>query len=112
MLAEDLKQSLVDIAFLRHEPDSDLVFKPVLKESLVAILPRKHRLATRKTLDPHELAGETFIGISEISCVLGAAVDGYLKRAGVKDSKGSCASQQGLAGYNELIEMRNHAVRS
>ena len=83
-LAEDLKQGRVDIAFLRHEPDPDLAFKLVLKESLVAILPRAHRLAARKTLDPHDLAGETFIGISEIPRVLRGAVNGYLKRSGVE----------------------------
>ncbi len=71
-LAEDLKQGRVDIAFLRHEPDPDLAFKLVLKEPLVAILPRAHRLAARKTLDPRDLAGETFIGISEIPRVLRA----------------------------------------
>ena len=66
-LAEDLKQGRVDIAFLRHEPDPDLAFKLVLKEPLVAILPRTHRLAARKTFDPRDLAGETFIGISRHS---------------------------------------------
>jgi LysR family hca operon transcriptional activator len=83
-LAEDLKQGRVDIAFLRHEPGPDLAFKLVLKEPLVAILPRAHRLAARKILDPHDLAGETFIGISEIPRVLRGAVNGYLKRAGVE----------------------------
>jgi LysR family transcriptional regulator, hca operon transcriptional activator len=83
-LAEDLKQGRVDIAFLRHEPDPDLAFKLVLKEPLVAILPRDHRLAANKTVDPRNLAGETFIGISEIPRVLRGAVNGYLKRSGVK----------------------------
>jgi LysR family hca operon transcriptional activator len=83
-LAEDLKQGRVDIAFLRHEPDPDLTFKLVLKEPLVAILPRKHRLAECKTLDPRDLAGEIFIGISEIPRVLRAAVNGYLERSGVE----------------------------
>jgi LysR family hca operon transcriptional activator len=83
-LAEDLKQDRVDIAFLRHETDPGLAFKPVLKEPLVAILPRHHRLAARKTLDPRDLAGETFIGISEIPHVLRGAVNGYLKRSGVE----------------------------
>jgi LysR family transcriptional regulator, hca operon transcriptional activator len=83
-LAEDLKQGRVDIAFLRHEPDPDLAFKLVLKEPLVAILPRAHRLAARRTVDPRDLAGETFIGISEIPRVLRGAVNSYLKRAGVE----------------------------
>jgi LysR family hca operon transcriptional activator len=83
-LAEDLKQGRVDIAFLRHEPDPDLAFKLVVKEPLVAILPRDHRLATSKTLDPRNLAHETFIGISEIPRVLRGAVNTYLKRSGIK----------------------------
>src|SRR3984885_8852675 len=83
-LAEDLKQGRVDIAFLRHEPDPDLAFKLVLKEPLVAILPRDHRLAAGKTFDPRNLASETFIGISEIPRVLRGVVNGYLKRSGVE----------------------------
>jgi len=83
-LAEDLKQGRVDIAFLRHEPDPDLAFKLVLKEPLVAIMSRDHRLAAGKTFDPRNLARETFIGISEIPRVLRGAVNTYLKRSGVK----------------------------
>jgi LysR family hca operon transcriptional activator len=83
-LAEDLKQRRVDIAFLRHELDPDLVFKLVLKEPLVAILPADHRLAASKTFDPRNLERETFIGISEIPGVLRGAVNGYLKRSGVE----------------------------
>jgi len=83
-LAEDLKQGRVDIAFLRHEADPDLAFKLVLKEPLVAIIPRDHRLAAKNTFDPRKLADETFIGISDIPRVLRDAVNGYLKRSGVK----------------------------
>ena len=83
-LAEDLKQGRVDIAFLRHEPDPDLTFKLVLKEPLVAILPRNHWLAAQKTFDPRDLVGETFIGVSEIPRVLRDTVVGYLKRSGVE----------------------------
>jgi LysR family hca operon transcriptional activator len=83
-LADDLKQGRVDVAFLRHEPDPDLVFKLVLKEPLVAILPADHRLAASKTFDPRNLKRETFIGISEIPRVLRGAVNGYLKRSGVE----------------------------
>jgi LysR family hca operon transcriptional activator len=83
-LADDLKQGRVDVAFLRHEPDPDLVFKLVLKEPLVAILPADHRLAASKTFDPRNLKRETFIGISEIPRVLRGAVNNYLKRLGVE----------------------------
>jgi LysR family hca operon transcriptional activator len=83
-LADDLKQGRVDVAFLRHEPDPDLVFKLVLKEPLVAILAADHPLAASKTFDPRNLERETFIGISEIPAVLRGAVNGYLKRSGVE----------------------------
>jgi LysR family transcriptional regulator, hca operon transcriptional activator len=83
-LADDLVHKRIDVAFLRHEPEPDLEYKLALKEPLVAILPRDHRLAARKTLDPHDLKGETFIGISEIPRVLRGAVNGYLKRSGVE----------------------------
>ena len=46
-LAEDLKRGRVDIAILRHEPDPDLAFKLVLKEPLVAILPRNSTCGAR-----------------------------------------------------------------
>jgi LysR family hca operon transcriptional activator len=34
--------------------------------------------------DPHDLVGETFIGISEIPRVLRAVVSDYLKRTGIE----------------------------
>ena len=40
--------------------------------------------AAGKTFDPRNLASETFIGISEIPRVLRGAVNGYLKRSGVR----------------------------
>ena len=83
-LADDLVHRRIDIAFLRHEPEQDIEYKLVLKERLVAILPRDHRLAARKTFDPRDLTRETFIGISEIPRVLRAAVNGYLKGCGVE----------------------------
>ena len=83
-LADDLVHRRIDIAFLRHEPEQDIEYKRVLKERLVAILPRDHRLAARKTFDPRDLTRETFIGISEIPRVLRAAVNGYLKGCGVE----------------------------
>jgi LysR family transcriptional regulator, hca operon transcriptional activator len=83
-LADDLVHRRIDVAFLRHEPEPDLEYKLVLKEPLVAILPHDHRLAARKTLGPHDLNRETFIGISEIPRVLRGAVNDYLKRSGVE----------------------------
>lgn len=83
-LADDLVRGKIDIAFLRQEPEPDLRYKLVAKEPLVAIFPADHRFAARKTFDPRDLAGETFIGISRIPRVLRRVVNSYLQRSGVE----------------------------
>lgn len=83
-LASDLQSGVLDVAFLRHEPDTDLAFRLVETEPLVAILPSDHKLAAREALHPRDFVCETFIGISEIPRVLRAAVNGYLRRCDVK----------------------------
>jgi LysR family transcriptional regulator, hca operon transcriptional activator len=83
-LAEDLVRGRIDIAFLRPEPEPDLEYKLVVKEPLVAILPKDHPLAAHKTIDPRDLAGEVFIGISNIPHVLRGVVNSYLNRSGVE----------------------------
>jgi LysR family hca operon transcriptional activator len=83
-LADDLLRGKIDIAFLRREPAADLEYKLVAREPLVAILPSDHPLAARTTVDPRDLVGETFIGISDIPRVLRGVVNGYLERSGVE----------------------------
>ena len=75
---------MLDVAFLRHEPDTHLAFRLVETEPLVAILPSDHPLASKPALQARDLVGETFIGISEIPRVLRGAVNGYLRRSGVE----------------------------
>jgi LysR family hca operon transcriptional activator len=83
-LADDLQRGTLDIAFLRREQKPDLEYKIVAKEPLVVILPSDHPLARHKAIDPHDLVGETFIGISEIPRVLRAVINAYLKRTGIE----------------------------
>jgi LysR family transcriptional regulator, hca operon transcriptional activator len=83
-LAGDLERGKLDIAFLRREQKLDLEYRVVATEPLVVFLPSDHRLAEHKAIDPHDLAGETFIGISEIPRVLRAVVSDYLKRTGIE----------------------------
>ena len=83
-LANDLQRGKLDIAFLRLEQKPDLEYKLAAKEPLVVILPSDHPLAEHKTIDPHDLAAQTFIGISEIPRVLRAVVNDYLKRSGIE----------------------------
>jgi LysR family hca operon transcriptional activator len=84
MLADELQRGKLDIAFLRREQKPDLEYKLVTEEPIVVILPSDHPLAECKAVDPHDLVGETFIGISNAPRVLRAVVDDYLKRCGIE----------------------------
>jgi LysR family transcriptional regulator, hca operon transcriptional activator len=83
-LADDLERGKLDIAFLCRQPNRDLEYKLVAREPLFVFLSSDHRLAGHKAIDPHDLVGETFIGISEIPRVLRAVVSDYLKRTGIE----------------------------
>jgi LysR family hca operon transcriptional activator len=83
-LADDLERGKIDIAFLRREQKPDLEYKLVAREPLLVFLPSDHPLTRRKAIDPHDLVGETFIGISAIPRVLRAVVSDYLKRSGIE----------------------------
>jgi LysR family hca operon transcriptional activator len=82
-LAEDLQRGKLDVAFLRREPQPDLEYRTVTKERLVVILPRDHRLTARKSIDPRDLVGETYIGFSDVPHVLRGIVNRYLRKCGV-----------------------------
>jgi LysR family transcriptional regulator, hca operon transcriptional activator len=84
MLAEELERGKLDIAFMRREQKPGLEYKLIAKEPLVAILPSDHPLAARETVDPRDLEGETFIGISPTPRVLRVVVKDYLERSGLK----------------------------
>src|SRR5438105_14398118 len=80
-LADALMRGKLDVAFMRPEAQApDLVYKPVTKEPLVAILPSDHRLAAHKAIDPHDIAGETFISVSNTAPTLRVVIDDYLAR--------------------------------
>jgi LysR family hca operon transcriptional activator len=82
-LAEDLERRKLDLGFLRREPQPDLEYRTVAKERLVVILPSDHRLAARKSIDPRDLVGETYIGFSDVPHVLRAIVNRHLRKCGV-----------------------------
>jgi LysR family hca operon transcriptional activator len=84
-LASALVKGTVDAAFLRRERGvPDLAFRLLVKEPLVVILPRDHRLAAFKAIGPGDLAGETFVTVSDTAPVLRVVIDNYLKRSGIK----------------------------
>jgi LysR family hca operon transcriptional activator len=56
----------------------------VAREPLFVFLPSDHRLAGHEAIDPHDLVGEKFIGMSEFPRTLRAVVSDYLKRTGIE----------------------------
>jgi LysR family hca operon transcriptional activator len=84
-LADALAKGALDLAFLRAEPDRpDLVFRHVVKEPLVVVLPSDHPLASQAAVSPQDLEGEIFISVSNTAPVLRAVIEGYVKRSGLK----------------------------
>jgi len=84
LLADGLSKGKIDAAFLRREEGvPGLAFRLLLKEPLMVILPRKHRLAPLKAISPRDLVGEIFVAVSNAAPVLRVVIDKYLKRSGV-----------------------------
>jgi LysR family hca operon transcriptional activator len=73
----------VDVAFLRREKRvPEVSYRVLVKEPLVVIWPNDHRLAALKAISPGDLAGETFVNVSDTAPVLRVVIDNYLKRSG------------------------------
>jgi LysR family transcriptional regulator, hca operon transcriptional activator len=83
-LAIGLMQGKIDVALLRHEAHTvGLAFKFLSKESLIAILPSRHRLARHRTVPPQELARESFISTARVAPVLKSMIDDYAAKVGI-----------------------------
>jgi len=83
-LAGALMRGKIDVAFLRREAQAPgLTFKFLIKEPLVAVLPKNHRLAAHKEINPHDLAAETYITPTRVAPVLKAVIDGYAAKSGI-----------------------------
>jgi LysR family hca operon transcriptional activator len=84
-LAAGLVRGKIDLAFLRPETQaSGLKFRPLRKDPLVVLMPRDHALATRTSIRPQDIAGETFIGVSATRApTLRAVIEDYAKRNGI-----------------------------
>jgi len=83
-LADALLRGKLDLAFLRREARAtDLMFKVVATEPFVVVLPSDHRLASHEAINPRDLVGETFIGVSNTAPVGRGVIDDYLRRSGI-----------------------------
>jgi LysR family transcriptional regulator, hca operon transcriptional activator len=83
-LAQGLLRGKLDLAFMRPEAQMpDLDYKVIVKEPLIVVMPSDHRLASQDTIAIQDIAGETFIGISNTAPTLRVIIDEYLGRSGL-----------------------------
>ncbi|SOE97042.1 LysR family transcriptional regulator, hca operon transcriptional activator [Burkholderia sp. D7] len=89
-LIKSLIDGEVDLAFLRPDPQvTELSFKTVVTEPIMAILPVGHELASHQFIDPADLVGQPFIRLSKVHApAVRSLVDGYLDRVGVRTGPG------------------------
>lgn len=84
LLGDALMKGKLDLAFMRAEPDMPgLTYQLIAKEPLIAVLPSDHRLAALDEIDPRELVGETFIGVSSTAPTPKAVIDEFISRSGL-----------------------------
>jgi LysR family hca operon transcriptional activator len=85
VLADALTRGKIDLAFMRRESNaSDLVFRTVTQEPLMAVLPSDHRLASRKSIDLRDIAGDPFVAVSETAPALREVIDDYIGKSGLE----------------------------
>jgi LysR family transcriptional regulator, hca operon transcriptional activator len=83
LLADGLLKGKIDAAFLRREKGMPgLMYRVLVKEPLMVVLPSDHRLAALKVISPRDLVGEAFVTVSDTAPVLRVVIDNYLKRSG------------------------------
>jgi LysR family transcriptional regulator, hca operon transcriptional activator len=83
-LADGLAAGKLDAAFLRPEEQyPDLVYKVLISEPLIVVLPSDHRLASRETISLQDLVGETLIGMADQAPVLRSIIEDYIRRSGL-----------------------------
>jgi LysR family hca operon transcriptional activator len=84
-LAESLATGKLDAAFMRaEEGHPDLVYKVLIKEPLIVVLPSDHRLASHRAIQPLDFVGETFIGMADQAPVLRSLIEDYFRRSGIE----------------------------
>jgi LysR family hca operon transcriptional activator len=83
-LAQALLRGKLDLAFMRPEAQMpDLDYTVIVEEPLVVAMPSDHRLASQNAVALQDIAGETFIGMSNTAPTLRVIVDQYLERSGL-----------------------------
>ena len=84
-LAEGLATGKLDAAFMRAEEGyPDLVYKVLISEPLIVVLPSDHHLTSKKAISPADLVGETFVGMSDQAPVLRRLTEDYFRRSQIE----------------------------
>jgi LysR family transcriptional regulator, hca operon transcriptional activator len=83
-LAEGLASGKLDAAFMRlEEGHPDVVYKVLITEPLIVVLPSDHRLVSHDAIQPLDFVGETFIGMADQAPVLHSVIEDYFRRSGI-----------------------------
>jgi LysR family hca operon transcriptional activator len=83
-LAEGVATGKFDAAFMRpEERHPDLVYKVLITEPLIVVLPSDHRLVSQDAIRPLDFVGETFIGMADQAPVLRSLIEDYFRRSGI-----------------------------
>jgi len=83
-LAEGLATGKLDAAFMRpEEGHPDLVYKVLVTEPMMVILPCDHPLASHDAIQPSDFIGETFIGVDNQAPLPRSVMEDYFRRCGI-----------------------------
>lgn len=83
-LADGLRRGSLDLAFMRREASSaELVYKTVIEEALVAVLPSDHRLAKLDRIDLAKLEGTPFVNVSDTAPELLKIINSHVRESGL-----------------------------
>jgi LysR family transcriptional regulator, hca operon transcriptional activator len=83
-LANGLTAAKLDAAVMRPEERyPDLIYRVLVTEPLIVVMPSDHRLASREAISPQDLAGEAFIGMADQAPVLRSLIEDYVRRSGI-----------------------------
>jgi LysR family hca operon transcriptional activator len=84
-LADDLIRGKLDLAFMRRETGtSGLIFKTVIREPLIVLLPSDHALVAQDEIEVAEIAALPFIDVSKTAPALRLVIDDYIRRSGLQ----------------------------
>ena len=110
-LADALMRGRLDAAFMRPEERADdLVYRRVITEPLVVVLPSDHRLAAHDAIELREIVGETFIIPSKTAPTLARCDRGLPEAVRPGYHSGSRSGQHYPCGVHDRVDRRRSAA--